>query len=140
MTRQRSGMAVLALSALLGGCAAAESPERACQNRLAAAGAGSPDTADSFGHAAYAAMDRTGCTARQLAVLDRIVILTRDLPGLSAANNRIGAGQIGAGQISAVRDEAAHMAAFQRMNDAVIELDDLQQGIRADLATMEQPQ
>lgn len=120
----------LAAILLLPGCASGESPELACQKRLAAARAAEAAPGDDFNHRAYAGLDRTGCTEKQLAALDRITALTRDLPGLTETNNRIG--QSG--------DKQAHMAAFQTMNDAVIELDNLQQGIRADLAQMEQAQ
>lgn len=115
---------------LLPACAAGESPELACQKRLAAARDVQAAPGDDFNHRAYAVLDRTGCTAAQLAALDRITALTRDLPGLTETNDRIG--QNG--------DEQAHMAAFQKMNDAVIALDNLQQGIRAELVQMEQAQ
>jgi hypothetical protein len=125
-------MRALAFAAilLLPACATGESPELACQKRLAAARDAQATPGDDFNHRTYAALDRTGCTAKQLAALDRIIALTRDLPGLSEANNRIG--QSG--------DEQAHMAAFQKMNDAVITLNELEQAIRADLAQMEQAQ
>lgn len=115
---------------LLPACAAGESPELACQKRLAAARDVQAAPGDDFNHRAYAVLDRTGCTAAQLAALDRITALARDLPGLVAANNQ--AGRSG--------DKQAHMTAFQTMNNAIIELNDLQQRIRADLAQMEQAQ
>lgn len=125
-------MRILALAAVLlvAGCAAGESPELACQKRLAAARDAEPAPGDDFNHRAYAAVDRTGCTEKQLAALDRITALARDLPGLTEANNRIGKNG----------DDQAQMVAFQAMNDAVIELNTLEQAVVADLAQMEQTQ
>ena len=114
---------------MVAGCAATDivSPELACQRRLAAAREVEPAEGDSFNHQAYAKVDRTGCSAKQLATLDKILALTKDLPILSDAN-------LGA------KDQATIAATFQRMSDAVIALDDLQQAIRSDLAQMEPPQ
>lgn len=123
---------VLLLAPLLAvGCAAAEvvNPELACQRRLAAAREAEPAQGDDFNSQAYAALDQTGCTTKQLAALDQILILTTALPGLTQANNIIGM----------TGDKAGHSAAFQKMNDSVIELNALEQSIRADLAEMEQP-
>jgi hypothetical protein len=116
------------LSALLvAGCAAGDSPELACQKRIVGAGsqpgADQADRADPFDSRRYAAVDRTGCTAQQLATLARIVALTKALPGLSEANER--AGRSG--------DPDRHMIAFQAMNDALIELNDLVRGAGVDL-------
>lgn len=111
----------------LAGCNAAENPELACQKRLAAAREAPAAAGDEFNHQAYAKLDRTGCSAKQMAVLDQVLVLTKTLPGLTEANNRIGASG----------DKAAHMTAFQQMNNAVIALNDLEQAIRADLAKME---
>lgn len=122
---------LLLLAPLLASCAAeAVNPELACQRRLAAAREAEPAEGDDFNGQAYAALDRTGCTAKQLAVLDQILILTTALPGLTQANNII----------AATGDKAGHSAAFQKMNDSVIELNALEQSIRADLAQMEPPQ
>lgn len=123
---------ILLLAPLLAiGCTAAEvvSPELACQRRLAAAREAQPAQGDDFNQQAYAALDRSGCTTKQLAVLDQILILTTALPGLTQANNIIGM----------TGDKAGHMAAFQKMNDSVIELNALEQSIRSDLTQMEQP-
>ena len=122
---------VLLLAPLLAvGCSAAEavSPELACQRRLAAAREAQPAQGDDFNHQAYAKLDQTGCTAKQLAVLDQILVLTTALPGLTQANNIIGM----------TGDKAGHSAAFQKMNDSVIELNALEQSIRSDLTQMEQ--
>ncbi len=121
-------MAAVLVLLLVPGCSAGESPELACQKRLAAAR--EAPGAEGFNHAAYAALDRTGCTPAQIEVLERILVLTRDLPGLTEVNNKAGASG----------DEVRHMAAFQTMNNAVIELDRLQQKVRADLVQMEQKQ
>lgn len=120
----------LIAGALLAGCAAAGNPELACQKRLATARNEPAAAGDDFNHQAYAKVDRTGCTPTQLAVLDQVLTLTKDLPGLTQANNDLGAGG----------DDTAHMAAFQRMNDAVIALNDLERAIQSDLAQMEPPQ
>lgn len=122
---------ILLLAPLLASCAAeAVSPELACQRRLAAAREAKPAQGDEFNQQAYAAIDRTGCTTQQLAVLDQILILTTALPGLTQANTMIGLSG----------DKAGEMAAFQKMNDSVIQLNALQQSVRADLAQMEPPQ
>lgn len=124
---------VLVLTSLLVvGCTAAEtvSPELACQRRLAAARDAEPAQGDDFNSQAYAALDKTGCTPKQLTVLDQIRILTTALPGLTQANNIIGM----------TGDKAGHSAAFQKMNDSVVELNTLEQAIRSDLAQMEQSQ
>lgn len=128
MIRLRTIAVLLAAGSLASGCARGDSPELACQKRIAAARE-APDLAEgSFGAEAYAKVDRSGCSARQLAKLDRISQLASALPELLETNNRIGAG----------KDEAAHMAAFQAMNDALIELNDLEQSARSDLAMMMQ--
>ena len=119
-----------AVLAMLSGCGTAENPVLACQQRIDSAGRVASPEDDSFGAAAYAKVDRKGCNAAQLARLDRVIALTSALPGLSAANEQAGAGG----------DKAAHMTAFQRMNDALIELNDIQQGWRSDLAALEQSQ
>ena len=111
------------------GCGSAVDPQVACQERLIAAGDAPPANDDVFGYRHYAELARSGCSARQLATLDRLAALTKALPALSDANER-----------AAAIGEKAHMAAFQRMNDALIELNDLQQAADADLARMEVPQ
>jgi hypothetical protein len=119
---------------LVSGCGAQPSPELVCQQRIVGvADRPGPQTAaqtdgdaDPFQHEAYAALDRSGCTAKQLAALDRIMVLARTLPVLTEANNRIGESG----------NDTAHMEAFQKMNNAVIELNDLQQGAKADLEAM----
>ena len=123
-------LATLAVWTQLAGCSAGESPEFACQKRLAAAREAPAAEGDSFNHQAYAKIERKGCSAKQLAVLDQVLTLTKDLPGLSETNEKVGASP----------DKAAHMMAFQRMNDAVIALGDLEQDITSDLAAMETPQ
>jgi hypothetical protein len=115
---------------LLSACAAGESPKLACQKRLVGVHLAQPLPGDEYNHRAYATLDRTGCTAKQLAALKRFTALTSNLPALTEANERIGKSGI----------EAAHMIAFQAMNNALIELNDLQQSIRVDLARMEQAQ
>ena len=123
---------ILLLAPLLAiGCTAAEvvSPELACQRRLAAAREAQPAQGDDFNQQAYAALDRAGCTTKQLAVLDQILMLTTSLPALTQANNIIGM----------TGDKTAQANAFQKMNDAVIELNGLEQSVRSDLAQMEQP-
>jgi hypothetical protein len=126
------GFVLLLAPVLAAGCTAAEtvSPELACQRRLAAAREAPAAEGDEFNHQAYAALDKTGCTAKQLAVLDQILILTTALPGLTQANNIIGT----------TGDKAGHSAAFQKMNDSVIELNELERAVRSDLAQMEPPQ
>ena len=84
---------------------------------------------EGFGGEAYREMDRTGCSAGQLAQLDQLIKLTRDLPELNAANER--AAESG--------NPAAHEAAFQRLIDAVNSLNALQQAVSRDLERMEQP-
>ena len=116
---------------VLAGCAAAESPELACQQRLIAAGrtaepAADQAKADPFNNLAYAALDRTGCTARQSAAIERLVAITAALPALMSDNERL----------SHSRDDAVQMAAFQRMNDALIETNALTRGAQADLDRM----
>lgn len=113
---------------LLAGCAASEDPELACQTRLVEirnVEPVEPDgvAGDPFAGQAYAALDRTGCTPAQVTRIERLAQLAKALPGLADASDRIGRSG----------DSAAHMAAFQKMNDALIELDDLEQGARADL-------
>jgi len=61
--------------------------------------------------------------------LTRLQALTQALPGLLAAN-----------EAAAKQGGDAHMAAFQRMNDALIELNELQQKAGADLERMAKPQ
>lgn len=125
---------LLASLLLLPGCAPMVSPELACQQRLAAArnapGPQSPEAAppsdDPFGHRRFAAIERKGCTSNQLKTLDRILTLTKALPGLTEQNE----------QAARTGSADAHMAAFQKMNDALIELNELQQGVTADLERM----
>ena len=125
---------LLAAPLLLSACAPAANPALECQQRLVAAmnapGPQTPDAAqpgaDAFGHRDFAAMDRTGCTAAQLKTLDRILALTQALPGLSEQNET--AAKTG--------DADKHMAAFQRMNDALVALNELQQGVSSDLERM----
>jgi hypothetical protein len=128
MNRKLSTSLLIAMA--LCGCTKQPDPVLACQQRLASARdvVGSAD--DQFNHAAYAKLDRTGCTAPQLAMLDRILVLTKELPGLTDNNE----------QIARNGSEAEKMAAFQRMNNAVIALGEQQQVILADLAKMEAPQ
>ena len=126
----RKAISLGAALVLLSGCGPAENPLLACLQRIEAAGrVASPDD-DSFGAAAYAKVDRKGCNAAQLARLDRVIALTSALPGLSAANE----------QAAVSGDKAAHMAAFQRFNDALIELNEIQRSLQSDLAALEQPQ
>lgn len=124
---KRSLAAVLA--ATLAACAAGENAELACQQRLNAA-ADAPSAEADFGAAAYARLERGGCSAAQLALLDQLIKLTRDIAQLNAANEKA----------AASGDKDAHGAAFQKMNDAVIALDDLQRRVADDLAKMEQAQ
>lgn len=112
---------------LVAGCATGDSPELACQKRIVGAGsqggAERPDSEDPFQSGRYAAVDRTGCTAQQQATLDRITALTKALPGLTEANQQAGRGG----------DPDRHMTAFQAMNDALVELNDLLRRAGADL-------
>lgn len=114
---------------LMAGCSVAEtvSPELACQRRLAAAREAEPTPGDDFNHQAYARVDRTGCSGKQLAALDGLVALTKALPALNEANSR-------------AKDQATIAATFHPMNDAVIKLNELEQAVRADLARIEAPQ
>ena len=122
--------AVIALcAAVLTACAAGENAELACQQRLFAAADKLPSEPEGFGGEAYRKMDRTGCSAGQLAQLDQLIKLTRDLPELNAANER--AAESG--------NPAAHEAAFQRLIDSVNSLNALQQAVSRDLERMEQP-
>ena len=126
----RQALYLIAALAMLGACGTGEDPLLACQQRIDAAGQVISPEDDSFGAAAYAKVDRQGCNAAQLARLDRVIALTSALPGLNAAN-----------ELAATSgDKAAQMAAFQRMNDALIELNEIQQGLRSDLAAMAQSQ
>ncbi|HCF24163.1 MULTISPECIES: hypothetical protein [unclassified Novosphingobium] len=109
-------------------CAVGENAELACQQRLFAATTKLPSEPEGFGGEAYRKMDRTGCNAGQLAQLDQLIKLTRDLPELNAANERAAESE----------NPAAHEAAFQRLNNAVIALDELQQNVGSDLEKMEQ--
>jgi hypothetical protein len=109
-------------AALLVSCAPSEDPELACERRLTEAADVIPSENDSFGAEVYAKLDRGGCNTRQLAKLNELIALTRELQALSAANEKA----------AASGDKAAHSAAFQRLNEAVTELNDLQQGLRAD--------
>ena len=124
-------LALLLAPLLAIGCTAAEavSPELACQRRLVAAREAQSAKGDDFNQQAYAELDRAGCTTKQLAVLDQILMLTTSLPALTQANNIIGM----------TGDKTAQANAFQKMNDAVIELNGLEQSVRSDLAQMEQP-
>lgn len=123
--------AQVCLALILAGCTgeAGPSPELACQQRIAEvwdrAGA---ETADPFNSRAYAAVDRAGCTPVQVAALDRFVALTAALPALSEAN-----------EAAAKSGGADHMAAFQRMNDAVIELNEMHRTEQAELARLSPP-
>lgn len=126
----RQAISLIAALAMLGGCATGEDPLLACQQRIDAAGRIISPEDDSFGAAAYAKVDRQGCNSAQLARLDRVIALASALPGLNAANE----------QAATSGDKAAHMAAFQRMNDALIELNAIQQSLRSDLAAMDQAQ
>ena len=110
------------------GCQAAQDPQLACQQRLVAAREVAPAADDKFGYQPYAKFDRSGCSGQQLEKVDRLLTLTKTLPGLLDANER-----------AASQSEKAHMTAFQRMNDALIELNDLQIATQADLDRMAQP-
>jgi uncharacterized membrane protein len=126
----RLAINLFAALAILGGCGTGEEPVLACQQRIDSAGRALSPEDDSFGAAAYEKIDRKGCNAAQRAQLDRVIALTGALPGLNAANEAA----------ATSGDKAAHMAAFQRMNDALIELNAIQQRLRSDLAAMEQSQ
>jgi hypothetical protein len=114
---------------VLAACSPAENPELACQQRIVAvqdqSGPATVPETEAFQHSAYAAVDRTGCTAAQLAKLNQITRLAKELPALTAANNKLGESK-----------DPGHPAAFQAMNNAVIALNDLQQGAKADLEQM----
>lgn len=120
---------LLGVSLILAACSPAENPELACQQRIVAVpdqpGAATVPEAEAFHHSAYAAVDRTGCTAAQLAKLDEIASLTKELPTLSATNQKLGENK-----------DPGHAAAFQAMNNGVIELNGLQQGAKSDLERM----
>ncbi len=113
--------------AVLAGCASAESPELACQKRLAAVPDAQQVAGDDFHYHGYAKLDRTGCTAKQQAVLNQILPLAKALPALSKANQQ-------------AKSEADIAATFQSMNNALIALDDLERTIRVDLEKLEAPQ
>ena len=115
---------------VLTGCKAGADPVIQCQQRLVAARDAPFASDDKFGYRPYARMDRSGCNPKQLAMLDRLLALTKAMPGLVEANERA----------ATHGNEQAHMAAFQRMNDAIIELNDLHQAMDADLARMAAPQ
>ena len=128
--KARKTISLIAALAMLGGCGAGEDPLLACQQRIDAAGRVVSPEDDSFGASAYAKVERKGCNPAQLARLERVIALTSALPGLNAANEKA----------ATSGDKAAQMAAFQRMNNALIELNDIQQSLRSDLAAMEQAQ
>ena len=119
---------LVAAIAAVTGCAQTDSPQIACQQRLVAAREVAPAADDKFGYQPYAKFDRSGCSGQQLEKVDRLLTLTKTLPGLLDANER-----------AASQSEKAHMTAFQRMNDALIELNDLQIATQADLDRMAQP-
>jgi hypothetical protein len=121
-----AGLFALTLAACGGGASA----ELACQQRLDGAANESLPNQASFGAEAYARVERSGCTPPQLAMLDRLTALTRELPNLAQANE--------AAALSG--DNAAHSAAFERMIQAVGELNQLQKEVRDNLASMEQAQ
>jgi hypothetical protein len=123
----------LAALLLVAACSPAERPEVACQKRVVAVRA-QPDepaetgavSADPFHAQGYAALDLTGCTPEQRSKVARLTDLAKRLPRLMEANERA----------PATGNDSAHMAAFQAMNDALIALDDLEQGAAADLERM----
>jgi hypothetical protein len=121
---------LLIATAVVAGCQAIEGPQITCQKRIVAAREASPSDGDRFGFGAYSRLDRSGCSANQVATVDRLLALIQALPGQIDANER----QARQG------DERGQMAAFQRMNDTLIELNDLQQKAGADLARMVPPQ
>lgn len=119
---------------LVAACAPSEHPELACQKRMVAvrgqsdSDANAPGIkADPFHAQGYSALDLKGCTAKQRAEISRLTDLARHLPGLMEANERA----------AASGNAAAHMAAFQAMNDALIAIDDLEQGAAANLERMQ---
>ena len=125
--------ACLAALALLlpAACTGADDPVLACQKRLVVArGQADAEMADAkgdpFGAARYEKLDRAGCSAAQLDRITRLAAIARSMPALMDANER--AARTG--------DATAHMDAFQRMNDALIELSDLEQAASADFERM----
>lgn len=114
---------------LVAACTPSERPELTCQKRLVQVrdGSGSEaDAKDPFQAKAYAALDLSGCTPQQRATIARLAELARQLPILTERNN----------EAATSNNPSAHNAAFQKMNDTLIQLDDLEQGAKADLETM----
>ena len=116
----------LLIAVLLGGCGQSASPELACQQRIVAVRTQSAPNTDPFHGAAYKALDRKGCTQAQLAVIERLAVLAAALPMLNQRNEQ--AAPVGA---------VAHEEAFQRLNDALIEYDTLEQQAKADLERLD---
>jgi hypothetical protein len=133
-TRRAPGAIAALLFFALGACGteAGANPELACQERIATAQNGAPDAqvnGDAFAADAgrWRALDRNGCTPDQNAVIDALAKSASALSALSAKNEEVG-------RINP--DGAAHMAAFQAFNDALIAYDDLSQAEKRKYAAM----
>jgi hypothetical protein len=122
-----NGSAIMGMLSLAGiaACDGAPktSPELLCQERIAAALSGDGDaegSGDAFAAEAarWRALDRNGCTSDQGAAIDGLAKAAGELSALSAENEEVGRTN---------PDGAAHMAAFQAFNDALIAYDDLGQ-------------
>lgn len=107
------------VAALLATACSAEAKDAvlACQQRISDARTAASDVkVDPFGAEAYAKLDKAGCSPEQIAEIKTLHELAASLKPLSEANEAAGASG----------DEAKHMEAFQKFNDALIKLDDLQ--------------
>lgn len=98
-----------------------------CQQRVVDAREAKPVKADPFGAAAYEKLDRSGCSANQIADIDKLYKAGVELNALSQANE----------DAAASGNEAAHMQAFQKFNNALIGYDELQQTASAKLKQMQ---
>lgn len=111
-------IAIILMALVPAACSASsEKPELACQQRIADARlVPSNGEDDPFGAAAYAKIDKNGCSEEQLGDIKAIVDLATNLPIWMKANE----------DAAKSGNEAAHMEAFQKFNNGLIAIDDLQ--------------
>jgi hypothetical protein len=111
--------------------AKSENPTLACQQRISEARlAGGDSDKDAFGASAYKKIDRKGCSAEQVAEIKALYELAVQLPVLMDANEEAGASG----------NEATHMQAFQEFNNALIQMNALQDAATEKLAKMKSAQ
>lgn len=114
---------IAALTLACCGHASEADSELRCQQRIVDASKAELTKADTFGAAAYGKVDKSGCSANQLADLVKLHDLGAGLNTLSQANE----------DAAASGNETAHMEAFQKFNNALISYGDLQQAAWAKL-------